>query len=198
MVPPRLEGHPSFLPGAGTAFGKGPARSTTMAWRTPHLNNRNAKSRKTLFFFLVFFPQIGAGQPDSAQPEPVVHWWSVPQRLTGATDGLPPLCIADVGTVLGAPIPLKNCLQLLPDGAGAGSTHCLVHHQCRSRCPHKVVTRPVGCPCKKIWRGTQKPPPSHRHQQLAVTHTAAPPLVPHSPIYATFSVTMYLLWFTRA
>ena len=165
---PRLEGRPSFPPGAGTALGKGPALSITEAWRTP--TSITAMQSPEKLIFSVFFPQIGGGRPDTAQPEPVVHRWSIPRRLVGAAEALPPLGIADVGTVLGVPIPLKNRLQLLPDGAGASSSsasgsagtssaHRLVHHQRRSCRPHEVVTRPVGCPCKEIGGD-----PKHRPQ----------------------------------
>uniref|UniRef100_A0A8D0EZP9 Protein kinase domain-containing protein n=1 Tax=Strix occidentalis caurina TaxID=311401 RepID=A0A8D0EZP9_STROC len=115
---------------------------------------------------------------NSAQPEPAVPQWPVARCLPGAAEALPLLSVADVSAVAGAPIPLKNRLQLLPDGAGrrdgggAGTAGAqrLVHHQRRSRRPREVVAGPVGRPCKEMWgQGDTHTPPKTRPQQQPAT-----------------------------
>lgn len=143
LAPPRLEGCPGLpVP-------------------TPHLNTNTAPSRKKpnsrgFFSFWGFFPQKWE------QGGKLVHgrnrWF--PGTLTTATEALPPPGITNIDAVLGAPIPLKNRLQLVPDGAGGssgtggsastGSSRCLRHHQRRSCRPREVIARPVGRPCEEI------------------------------------------------
>uniref|UniRef100_A0A8D0F0Y5 Protein kinase domain-containing protein n=1 Tax=Strix occidentalis caurina TaxID=311401 RepID=A0A8D0F0Y5_STROC len=114
----------------------------------------------------------------SFEPEPAVPQWPVARCLPGAAEALPLLSVADVSAVAGAPIPLKNRLQLLPDGAGrrdgggAGTAGAqrLVHHQRRSRRPREVVAGPVGRPCKEMWgQGDTHTPPKTRPQQQPAT-----------------------------